>query len=226
MPSLFDTYLEAALEDQQEQPVEPEAQAQPTEETPKEQPPEEGAEIVTDAAKRKITLLSWAKKLNAQFKPYAVFKIITETNSKGVEDTFLSLKPKGYKEDKHFFHITGQEQLSKNILKEIVTLAEKQLKQMASVNEGYYESYIPMRARNGWKKKPQPKKVIVEYANKDKGFIMDILSPENPGFLEDLTSDYAIIVYDKNTAEVKRQVRNIKNINEVKAQAINMMNTL
>lgn len=85
--------------------------------------------------KRKI-LVTWMKKLNEKFKPYAVFKIIINENEDG-KDLFLSLKAKGEQMNDFFYHVTPTTSLNRTEFEKVLKLAEEQIKAMTLKDATY-----------------------------------------------------------------------------------------
>lgn len=85
--------------------------------------------------KRKV-LVTWMKKLNEKFKPYAVFKIIINENEDG-KDLFLSLKAKGEQMNDFFYHITPNTSLNRKEFEKVLKLAEEQIKAMTLKDATY-----------------------------------------------------------------------------------------
>ncbi len=145
---------------------------------------------------RKEILLAWIKKLNAQFTPYAKFSLITEFKDEDQQedDIYISLKPQYEEADRHFYHITDKDKLTKELFNGIVDLADKQLRRKASVNEDYIPSELIMR---NWKKKKN-NTVVAEYVNNNK--VIEIYSnKKNNGVY---VENYLMAVYDMNNLKI------------------------
>ena len=158
---------------------------------------------------RKTTILSWLKKLNAKFKPYAKFKLLSEEDENGKEDEYLSLFPAESKPDRHFFHLSMAEELTKETLKEIVGLANKQLSAKASVSEA-----VNIRAANGWTK-VRNCKAFLEYEKKDGSFNVEVFQE---------TDNYKVSIYNIKKKKLEEVKKIHKNDIELKATVLNFMN--
>jgi len=87
--------------------------------------------------KKRRILVTWMKKLNEKFKPYAVFKIIINENDNNEKDLFLSLKAKGEQMNDFFYHVTPSTNLNRTEYDKVLKLAEEQIKAI-SLREATY----------------------------------------------------------------------------------------
>ena len=120
MNSLFKQYLEEAEE------VEKKQVAQPA--PPVEKKPDGTFASDEEFQKKKDILTKWIKQLNIKFAPFAVFQIITEINANNSINAYLSMKSKDTAMDRHFYHITPEEELTKNVYEKIIQLADEKTK--------------------------------------------------------------------------------------------------
>lgn len=210
----------------------------PEEESDKAQPEEDEFSLME---RRKITILAWLKKLNTRFKPIAKFKLIIEEDDKGNEDMYISLKPYNGKFDRHFYHIALDKKLTKDVLKKIITIADRQLREVAAANEEVvivknprkrekkYVENLSIRGVHGWKK-TQNKQVIAEFEKQKKKrneptIFMEILSPTKPGTFKNING-YTIILYDAVNMKPIKTVKNIENELKLSATALKLMKTM
>ena len=121
MSNLFTKYLEEAIEKDNQQQTE-----QNSEQVEKK--PDGTFASDEDFQKKKDILTKWIKQLNQKFAPYAVFQIITEINDNDSINVYLSMKSKDIAMDRHFYHITPEEDLTKAVYEKIIQLADEKTK--------------------------------------------------------------------------------------------------
>ena len=179
---------------------------------------------------REDIIISWLKKLNAQFKPYANFKIIIEKDAQGKDETFLSLKPQDAPTERYFYNLTQVKTLNEAVFKEIIELAEKQLSSKAATptleektNKKEKESLNNIRAIKGWQKKKNTN-AILEYKTKDNKKTLEIISQKKKGSFnpKKAIKKYGIVYFNEEIGAYQILEDNINEI-EIKNKILNYM---